>query len=124
MKRFVLLALIAVGLSSCAGQQPAQTALVTTGSSLIAAGDTFATVGAIYTVDCKPAPKPKFESFCSGFHNFIPKFQADYPTAVSAWTAARNANDNAAAVGAVATILQLITDLSAITVQAIAAAGG
>lgn len=126
MKLFstLVLALVLAGCTSTA-PTPAQPVLAASGQSLVAVGNTFVQVGALYTPNCLPTAKaPTLVDFCASFKAFAPKFQQAYPLAVATWKSAVNANDQVAAQQAEAAILSLATDLTTLAAQAYLALGG
>ncbi len=117
MKSLAVILVVAIALVGCSATTT-QTGLATTGQALIGVGNTFVTVGQAYNVICLPTVKePKLTKFCTGFRDFAPKFQKAYPVAVDAWNAARRANDAAKANDAVAVVLGLTADLTALSLQ-------
>lgn len=110
--------LIAVLLLAGCSATTTQTALVSSGQTLIGVGNAFVQVGKIYTDNCLPAAKfPSLTTFCAGYKDFAPKFQQAYPPAVQAWKIARQGNDASQALAAQDTIIQLSTELTALAVQ-------
>lgn len=106
-------------IAGCASQTT-QTGLATSGQSLVGIGTTFIYVGAVYQQQCVPTPRlAKLTGFCNGFRTFGARFKQAYPAAIDAWEAARKANDASKANDAASVILQLSTDLTALTLQAL-----
>ena len=96
--------------------------LAVSGESLKAVGNEFIAVAEVYQKGCA-AQTIKPES-CAAFRTFGLRFQAAYPIAVGLWTAARNANDAAAAKHAEAVIASLATDLSGMASIVLSTLGG
>ena len=109
--------LLVVALAGCATADKNVTA------GLVASGDTMLAVGTAYTntamttyfPNCLPNAGPGFEKFCPAFKAFSKKFDEVYQPAVKSWYAAVESNDTGAALGAEAAVLQLTTELAAMT---------
>ena len=120
MKRLIVLALLLAGCSAAT----MQTGLATSGQTLVGVGNQFIAVAKVYEANCKPAPQPRLEKFCTEFAKYAPQFQQNYPLAVQAYKAAVRANDASKAKDANALILQLSTDMAVIAGQVLVNLGG
>jgi hypothetical protein len=117
MRRLILIVLL---LAAGCAQKTTQVGFVATGEALIAVGDRFADVGGVYAVNCKPVIRaPEFVAFCNGFKEFAPQFQRAYPLAIQAWAIAVEANDINQAQGAMATLMNLATKLTELSLAAL-----
>lgn len=109
---------LTIFLSGCMtayGTKDAGPVLLVSAETVATIGDHFAAVGAVYTVQCKPAPSlPALVGFCNAFKEYAPKFQQYFPQAVATLDAARAANDASKVQGAEATIISLSTELTKI----------
>ena len=122
---YYILMAAAFFLSGCA------TADKNVSAGLVASGETMLAVSTAYTntamttyfPNCLPAARPGFEKFCPAFKAFSKKFDEVYQPAVKSWYAAVESNDTGAALGAEAAVLQLTTELAAITASVLIQGG-
>lgn len=126
-----LIALVVIGSLALAGCAPkvlepgapapavvisrADIALLTAGKSVRAVGQQFNQAGKTYERRCKPTAQPGYGDFCVKFKAYSVDFGKAYNPAVDAWEAAVRANDTAKAADAQTVVLQLATELLAIT---------
>jgi hypothetical protein len=109
------LALVMTGCTTGA-QKNTSTAIIASGETMLAVSNSFNdTATRTYFPYCLPAAKKGFEKFCPAFKDFAKRFDQVYQPAVRSWFAAVQANDTAAALGAEAAVLQLTTELAAMT---------
>jgi hypothetical protein len=114
---------LVVALAGCAGKDTAK-GLLAVGQVELTASSTFANAAhMVYFPNCLPAARAGFEQFCPAFKAFSVKFDKNYPLAVQTWQIAFRANDTAALQGAEATIIQLVTELSALTASVLIQGG-
>lgn len=104
---------VAAVLTGCA----TQSTLATSGESLRQVGVQFVAVNGYYVAGCKDGTIKPLD--CANYGDFGRKFRAEYPVAVQAWEAARNAKDTAAEGRARDAIAALAQELSAVTVKAL-----
>lgn len=123
--KLVAFALAAVILAGCASADKNVSAgLVASGETMLAVGTAFTnTAMQTYYPNCLPSARPGFEKFCPAFKSFAARFDEVYQPAVKSWYAALEANDTGAALGAEAAVLQLTTELAAITASVLIQGG-
>lgn len=113
----LLLLLLVLTLSACVtGSTAPDTGLLVSGKAIDALGQQFVAAGKTYANNCVTQPiKPAFGVFCARFRAYASDFGRAYNPAVDTWKAAVAANDASKVAGAQAAVLQLSTDLLAIT---------
>lgn len=116
MKKFFAALLVVGVLAGGCASKDALTALDVSGQTLLTTANTFnAAAISVYFPSCLPQAAPGYEKFCAGMKKFAPRFDENFGRAYSAWQIAIRANDAAAAKGAEATVIQLATELAALS---------
>lgn len=116
MKRFAAVLLVVALLATGCASKDTLTGLDVSGTTLLTTVNTFNSAAInVYFPNCLPQPGNGYEQFCAGMKKFAPRFDQNFGRAYAAWQVAIRANDGAAAKGAEAVVIQLATELAAMS---------